>query len=95
MIPEDKVYCWLPVHAMARFEVDKPDNWGEMNHDEKTAYFIRNFERSGSLLCPQCAEGLDCEFEIVDTSHADSKNYEYEENVELFWSVVLDPQDQG
>jgi len=60
-----KIYCHLPIFATAKFSIDKPDNWEQMDKAEQDNYFLTcaSLAPEGSLCC-QCNGDTETDYEI-------------------------------
>lgn len=52
----------LPIQASASFVIELPDEWDEMDVEER-AQFILDFAENESFLCEDCAEKIVTDFE--------------------------------
>lgn len=76
------ILCKLPIFATAKFSIEKPNNWGKMNREEKKDYFLQNMGCESSICC-HCSRDIETDFE-ADINYIDSipaKEFEfYEKN---------------
>ena len=62
---KEKIFCYLPIHAWAKFSIEKPENWDDLTEAERTERFLESpdIKREASL-CHQCSRDIESDFEV-------------------------------
>ena len=64
-----KISVWVPIYSSAKFILELPDNWDDMDDEGKLDYFyIHSYAPS---LCHYCSHSVESNFEIDSSGKTD------------------------
>jgi hypothetical protein len=58
------IYAMMPINASAKFKAKVPDNWNEMDEEDKIEYFFKYARPVQECLCNSCSSVIDTNMEV-------------------------------